>query len=254
MAENLQVDDIVNTSLGPAGFSKGFRTPNGVYATAINYAVLTTDGYNQIDVTTGASTITITLPTTASSAGRSITVVKVDSGAGSVTISPATGLISGAASSSLTAQYDTLTAFCDGTAWYIIAGDPLYQQMTLNTVITPNGAGASASASIGIVLVRNGKMVTLNIPGFTCASTGTSSTTLSSSAGIIPTEYRPTSINCFTVGAVIDNGARIAAAGVVRITNAGTLQFYRDGTFNTNYTNSAGAGVFDSIDVTYLIP
>ena len=70
-------------------------------------------------VTTGASTVTLTLP--AVSSGRKITVKKVDSGVGTVVIQRnSTDTIDGAISKTLYYQYESLTVICDGTNWFII--------------------------------------------------------------------------------------------------------------------------------------
>lgn len=75
-------------------------------------------------VTTAASTITATLPSAGSSdatAGRVVTIFKVDAGAGSVTIDgDGSETINGATTVSLASQYDYRTLISDGTQWLVI--------------------------------------------------------------------------------------------------------------------------------------
>ena len=77
-------------------------------------------------VTTGASTITATLPSVASAdaaAGRTVTIVKVDAGAGSVTIdADGSETINGSATVSLASQYDFRTLIGDGATGWIVIG------------------------------------------------------------------------------------------------------------------------------------
>lgn len=118
MSQN-QVDDIVSTSLGPVGFSKGFTTPNAVLNTNATYTILPTDGYNVIEMTTGATAKTVTLPAVASSNGRQITIGKVDGGAGVVTITPNGGSINGNTNWQLSTVYSFVVLWCDGINWYV---------------------------------------------------------------------------------------------------------------------------------------
>ena len=53
-----------------------------------NYTILDFDNYSVINVTTGASDRTITLPTLSANVNRTITIKKVDTGDGSVIIAP----------------------------------------------------------------------------------------------------------------------------------------------------------------------
>ena len=76
-------------------------------------------------VTTGASTITATLPAVSAAdatAGRVVTILKVDGGAGSVTIDgDGSETINGSTTVSLTSQYDYRTIVSDGSEWIVIS-------------------------------------------------------------------------------------------------------------------------------------
>ena len=64
----------------------------------------------------------ITLPASADCAGRMITLKKTTADAVAATITPASGTIDGAANNAaIDAAQDTLTIYCDGTNWHIIA-------------------------------------------------------------------------------------------------------------------------------------
>jgi hypothetical protein len=71
-------------------------------------------------VTTGASTITITLPPAVDSQEAVIEIKKVDAGAGAVTVKGnGSENIDGTNTKSLPAQYDFIKVHCDGTQWHV---------------------------------------------------------------------------------------------------------------------------------------
>jgi hypothetical protein len=97
--------------------------------------ITTRDGIEYLLVTTGASAFTVNLPAAASNTGRVITIRKVDSGAGKITVDGSGAeTIDGNTTVGIWYQNDYLTLLCDGSGWVII-GAPC---MTLG----PNG-GAS---------------------------------------------------------------------------------------------------------------
>lgn len=70
------------------------------------------------DATSGA--FTVTLPSVTDSADVWINVKKTDSSANIVTVSPgAIGFIDGAATQTLTTQYEAVDFYCDGSNWFI---------------------------------------------------------------------------------------------------------------------------------------
>lgn len=75
-------------------------------------------------VTTASSTIVATLPAAASTdaaGGRVVTIMKADSGAGSVTIDgDGSETINGATTVSLASQYNYRTIVSNGTTWFVI--------------------------------------------------------------------------------------------------------------------------------------
>jgi len=72
-----------------------------------------------VDATSGP--VTITLPTALEATNRVLTVKKVDATANAVTIDGSgTETIDGAATRSITAQWDSMTIVSNGTTWYRI--------------------------------------------------------------------------------------------------------------------------------------
>jgi hypothetical protein len=95
------------------------ENPNKVVSSA-NYTVTDVDGFEHIDVSTGASDRTITLPTAADNAGRRLRVAKTDSGAGAVIVDGESAeLINGFATINMRSQYDHINIRCNGTKWFV---------------------------------------------------------------------------------------------------------------------------------------
>jgi hypothetical protein len=85
-----------------------------------DYTITDTDA-NTVFVTTSTSTITITLPTVADNTGRIITIKKVDSGSGKITIDgEGAETIDGATTLDVEAQYGVWSGFCDGSEWHTL--------------------------------------------------------------------------------------------------------------------------------------
>lgn len=91
-----------------------------VYAsvTSVSSNTTLTNGNSIVLATGGAGGITITLP--APTAGKIFNIKKIDSGVGSITISPPSGTIDGSASKLLTVQYQSLTITSNGTNFFVI--------------------------------------------------------------------------------------------------------------------------------------
>jgi hypothetical protein len=85
---------------------------------AVSSNTTLTNGNSIVLATGGAGGITVTLP--APTSGKIFNIKKVDAGVGVITISPPSGTIDGAASKTLTTQYDSLTITSDGTNFFII--------------------------------------------------------------------------------------------------------------------------------------
>lgn len=81
---------------------------------ATDYPILDNDGYATINVTTGATDKTITLPNAANNTGREICFRKADSGAGKLIINDGTSNIN-----HLIFQNGTISYQSDGTNWFV---------------------------------------------------------------------------------------------------------------------------------------
>jgi hypothetical protein len=82
---------------------------------------ITDDDANTVFVTTSTSTITITLPTVADNTGRIITIKKVDSGSGKITIDgEGAETIDGSTTLDVENQYSLWSGFCDGSEWHTL--------------------------------------------------------------------------------------------------------------------------------------
>ncbi len=86
-----------------------------------DYTVLTLDGYQTVLVTTGSSTRAITLPAASANTGRTLTIKKVDSGTGKVTVNRAgSDTIDGNSIAYVSKQWDFLQVTSDGTNWFLV--------------------------------------------------------------------------------------------------------------------------------------
>ncbi len=84
-------------------------------------ATLTTDDI-VVAATGGSNGITLTLPPVASCQYKIMAIIKVDSGAGAVTIDAhSTETINGSLTHSLTTQWQCVILWCSGTGWLILA-------------------------------------------------------------------------------------------------------------------------------------
>jgi len=92
-----------------------------MYGRAIDSSGALTNDDQVILATGGASGITLNPPEAASSQYQVITVLKVDAGAGAVTLDGiGSDMINGAGTYALSTQWQGATLWCDGTAWYVI--------------------------------------------------------------------------------------------------------------------------------------
>ena len=128
-----------------------------VVVTSADITITDTDGYSQIDVSTGAANRTVTFPApSAANAGRVWYITKTDSGTGGVILA---GTISGYASNNtIKAQYGTAVVRSNGTAlFYVrdIAEDGSWTPATNFTGVQSGGADSGASGQY----VRNGRTV-----------------------------------------------------------------------------------------------
>jgi hypothetical protein len=126
--ELVSTDDLSETVPSKINSNFLYRSHLNVAAKSANFTVWTDDATGSPKdvylVTTGASTITVSLPTATTgdaSTGRVVTIMKADAGAGSVTIdADGTEEINGSTTVSLSSQYNYRTLVSDGTEWFVI--------------------------------------------------------------------------------------------------------------------------------------
>lgn len=116
-------------SLGVGTFTRSNSTGGTIVLTKIGSFPMivgslssnfTANTYNMNLVTTGASAIMATLPTAVGISGTSLIIKKVDSGVGTVVITPAgSQKIDGLSTFTLSAQWQYIGLVSDGTNWQI---------------------------------------------------------------------------------------------------------------------------------------
>lgn len=220
-------------------------------ATSSNYTITETDGYEHFDITTGASVITVTLPAASVSAGRRISIKKVDSGNGRLSIARAgSDTIEGLTSYTHKLQWEGSTLYSDGTGWRFESS----HQQTIDTTYTAtfNGSGGTSAAQ-DIYITRSGSVVTVRMSPAT-ATTGTSSTTFTTTA-VIPTWARPSHDTILPwVGVRLGSGPVLQATpGAVSVTSSGTLVFIRDYTSTAWPNSTASCGMNTTISLSWSI-
>jgi len=91
----------------------------GIVAKAADYTATVSD--YTILVTCSIADIIITLPAAANNTGRVYNIKKMDATAWTVIVDGNAGeLIDGAATATLTVQYEAITIQCDGTGWWVL--------------------------------------------------------------------------------------------------------------------------------------
>lgn len=103
-----------------------------------------------IDVTTGSSVITLTLPS-AATAQLSYIVKKADSGSGSISIAASSSqLIDGVSSKTILFRYDYIQFVSDGTGWQIVDGNVIVTQTAGDNSTKPATTAYVAAAITAI--------------------------------------------------------------------------------------------------------
>ena len=185
-------------------------------AKSASYTITDSDGVAVILMTTASTDRTVTLPTAADNTGRMITIKKVDSGTGMVTIDgEGSETIDGETTLDLYQQYNSVSLICDGTGWHITGSGTYFSEpVTLNGSLTGT-----------LFCARHGDMVILTGDG---PITHASAASASSNAGVIPAKYRPSA--SFMNQIYFVNGTRVHQCIVES-----------DGTITFDYWTWAGA-------------
>lgn len=125
-----------------------------------NYTILTADGYETIQVSTGVGVITVILPSAATNLNRRLKIVKSDTGVGRVDVNTAGSdvIANDAAGLSLYKQGDALVIRSDGgTNWILEAPYTEYASNSNSTDATTTGSGfvGGPNGSAGILGVTD---------------------------------------------------------------------------------------------------
>lgn len=204
----------------------------------------TADGYTLYEFSTGVTNRTFTLPAASANIGRTILVKKVDSGAGTVTVTRAgADTIDGATTYVLNLLNDALYMVADGGTWNIISGAgaarlAAYEEYNWSTTMQGVGGG-TVSSSVTIRLVRVGNTVVAHAPACNDALPATNSNHLVANSAM-PARFRPLiAVNATPL--VYNNAALAQYPGFLQVTTGGSFDLYRDGILTT-FTNGVGAG------------
>ena len=162
----------LKTVSASTGTSAGTVTGIDGSATAksADYTVIDTDRIRVVLVTTGAADKTITLPTASTNTNRSITIKKVDSGAGGVILS---GTVDGSSSTSINKlykQYGYCEVTSDGSSWHYTIQPT--ESGTLSNASGTTGTNVTGVTAVYTKFSRIGRTVTCGVQG-TLAITST---------------------------------------------------------------------------------
>lgn len=207
-----------------------------LFETSSNYLITDVDGYRTIAVTTGASTITVTLPTAADNDNRIITVTKVDAGSGTVVVTSESSEL--ATDYILYFQSDSVEVQCAGTAWVTLQNAQAAETRPglLNRYykgsFTLDNNFSSGTMQYSVI----NDIVFLRLAG---SASHTSAATASTSAGLIPAAIRPSG-----------DQYNIKFAG-----SGGTVTtiIKSNGTFTVEHRNWSGTGISGSVINDYSI-
>ncbi len=97
-------------------FTLGSLDVTTVVSKTANYTVGVLEGISLFDTTAG--NIAVTLPAAAGALGREYIIKRTSAGANTLTITPASGTIDGAANTTISAQWGVVRLFSDGTNWF----------------------------------------------------------------------------------------------------------------------------------------
>ncbi len=112
--EMLNIYQILNTILSPS--TQTATVTN-------NYTVLDNDSVVWVDTLAALGDVTITLPDSGSFNGRLLIIKDItgDAATNNIIVTPASGLIEGAATDTLDVNDESIIYYCDGTNWYRVA-------------------------------------------------------------------------------------------------------------------------------------
>ena len=132
-----------------------------------DYTILDTDEIQHIGMTTGGTDRTVTLPTAADNTDRVITVKKVDSGSGKLTLDgEGAETIDGNTTFDCVLQYDFVKVVSDGTEWHVLdyAATSTWTTFTPSSTWSTNSTHTASWRRVGQSIEVVGKVETSGAP------------------------------------------------------------------------------------------
>lgn len=217
--------------------SSGQYIKNLVSAKSANYTVLDNDGIRVFLVTTGASDVTITLPTPADNTGRIYEFKKVDSGAGRLLISEETSeTIDGFSTIVVPLQYDCAT-ICTGPTSHSVLNKT---STGVWTAFTPSWSNIGTTSANNGVWRRVGD--SMEIEAYFIASAA------GSGGAIILTVPSSLNINTSAVSAGGPQNGRVLGSGIYIDSGTTTKGLWISYSDSTSLFMIKEGEILDSID------
>lgn len=222
-------------------------------AKSANYPITDTDGFSVILVTTSTSTITVTLPQASTNTYRRITIKKIDTGTGKISISKhasdgstviegayaATDLGTGTSPNVNGNQGAWITYVSDGTNWWVVGcgGDEQRQSGSSVSVVT----SGFTSLTGGLTLTPgtfdiSATSATAAVASFTGADICIATTTNSSTGGVYGESFLQ-----FPGTATIDAGGALPPCRVTIAANTNYFLTVRSRGANTTSSGRISA-------------
>lgn len=233
-------------------FTSGSSSPANIRAADSTDVTLTTTD-NRVQVFAQSASINVTLPTTNVLAGDTFTMYGTSStfaltfkASGGTTFTSSNGATGSVGDPTIRfgrVMFVATTATPTTPGGWLVA-EIDEQETSASTSFSWDGTGGASSTTSAIVLTRRNQQVTLRIPQ-TLVNTRTSSTAFTSTAGAVPSRFRPT--NTVEFWALVRDNAGATPSqqnqpGRCTISSAGTIVLYKDATTTATFTNTASGG------------
>jgi hypothetical protein len=109
--------------------------------------------------------------------------------------------------------------------------------------------GAITSSS-SYTLVKNGRMVTLDLPAVSGIATALASFSFGTA---LPVRYRPATIDASVSAMIIDNNALTNTPGLVVVATTGVVSIFKSGNQTDTFTSSAIGGLSSSVTISWIV-
>ncbi len=214
----------------------------------VGYTIKPNDGVEYLMMITGNSDRTIVLPPASQSSGRTIKLIKTDTGTGAVILDGSgSETINGAATQTTHGQYSTQCVACDGAAWFNVEEPVSYGSITTNFVF--NNGGSPANNKV-FGFKRSGAIVTVWTTDVIKATSDGVDTFLNNGASVLfPAWARTNFVGGYEFPLVIVNSASPSTLGFATFLTTGEIRIFRnaiaawsagtagtDSGFTVNYT------------------